>query len=101
MKDLINSEVAAEKRMQLTKMHDYKGFTIEPFHGGFNIIMYGVKNILYVSGLSGWALTEKLEEARAFHDPKTCHDLIDEIIVDWQGWIDSYKEKKQFYHQFG
>lgn len=77
--------------MQLTKMHDYKGFTIEPIPGGFNIVMYGIKHILYIAGPSGWRLTEDMREARAFRDPLTCHNLIDEMIADWQGWIDSCK----------
>jgi hypothetical protein len=91
MKDL---ELEAERRMQNTKMHDYKGFTVEPICGGFNIVMYGVKNILYVGGPGGWRLTEDMRQARAFRDPKTCHALIDEVISDWQGWVQSFGGKK-------
>lgn len=94
MKDFANMEVETEKRMQLTRMHDYKGFTVEPIVGGFNIVVYGRKNTLYVAGPGGWRLTEDMREARAFRDPKTCHDLIDEVIADWQGWIDSTKGAK-------
>jgi len=90
-----NLEAEVERRMQINKMHDYKGFTIEPVVGGWlNIVMYGIKNTLYVSGPGGWGLTQKSKEARLFRDAKTCHNLIDEVIADWQGWIDAISKKK-------
>lgn len=96
MRDLRSetSPEASAKRMMETKMHDYKGFTVEPITGGFNIVIYGRKNILYVAGPGGWRMTDDVRQARAFRDPKTCHNLIDEITKDWQGWIDSTKGAK-------
>jgi hypothetical protein len=73
----------------MVKMHDYKGFTVEPVLGGYNIILYGRKHIMYVAGPAGLYLTEDMRKARAFRSANFCHGFIDELLEDHRGWVQS------------
>lgn len=68
-------------------MRDYKGFTLEPIPGGWNIVLYGKAHTLYVAGPCGLRFTENMKEARAFRDPEFCQTLIDEVIKDHADWV--------------
>jgi hypothetical protein len=73
----------------MTKMHDYKGFTIEPIIGGYNILLYGRKSVLYIAGPSGWSMTEDIRQARSFRSSMFCREVIDEILLDHDVWVKS------------
>jgi hypothetical protein len=77
------------KATRMSKMHDYKGFTVEPIPGGYNILLYGRKHILYVSGPAGMSLTEDMKKARAFRDANFCHGVINEFLEDHATWVQS------------
>lgn len=74
-------------------MYQYKGFAIEPVIGGWNIVLYGHKHTLYVSGPSGMNFTDNMKEARSFRGADFCERLIDEMIRDYVDWIGSIDTK--------
>ena len=78
-----------EKVAGMTRMHDYKGFTVEPVIGGYTIIIYGRMKILYIGGPGGWHMVEDLRQARSFRTAEKCHEVIDEILADHAGWVQS------------
>jgi len=82
------------ENMSVAKMHDYKRFTIEPTIGGYNILLYGRKNVLYVGGPGGWHMVEDMLQARSFRSVDFCHGLIDEVYKDHAGWIETLGGKK-------
>jgi len=78
-----------EPMVSIAAMHDYKGFTIEPFSGGYTIILYGRMKILYIGGPAGWHMVEDIRQARAFRTSEKCHEVIDEILADHNGWVET------------
>jgi len=80
--------------MQNKKIHDYKGFTIEPVLGGFMIVAYCRNHIFCFAGPRGFDLSTDIKEAKIFRTCSYCYGVIDELITDHAGWVKTLSEKK-------
>lgn len=89
LKKLAEGDMVKDSR----KMHDYKGFTVEPiFVGqhvltGYVILIYGRRHIFYLCGQSGGDLSIDVKKAKTFRTVEFCHSVIDEIITDHAQWV--------------
>lgn len=73
----------------MSKMYQYKGFSIEPIVGGLNIVLYGKKHTLYVAAPAGCSFTDDMRKARSFRSPEFCERVIDELVNDHDQWVKS------------
>lgn len=76
-----------DKMKDLRRMHNYKGFAVEPICGGYVVVIYGKVKTIYLSGPTGGTLSDNPKDARAFRTPKFAHEIIDEIIEDYDEWV--------------
>lgn len=79
--------------LDVMKMNDYKGFTIEPIDYGYIIVVYGKKHTLYFSGPKGFNLSQKRGDAKVFRTKWYCCNLLDEMIRDHAEWVETMKKK--------